>query len=214
MRRRRLSISKCVLSKKSAVLIVVGPPTADGSRSKPTDSGARYGTALNLKNSMAVSTPEGEARYAARVVRSPDMAIALDSIREFIKGCIASPSLFNLFMDSCLYDLKECECGRRMDELCVKCLLYVDDQVILVLSVSELQEMVIKINESVKKRDRFGNSDVRERCSLKEDVVTKVEKDILRYFGGAFVNPERMNESRLTKQAQMRLMERSARVAL
>ncbi|GBP64064.1 hypothetical protein EVAR_44147_1 [Eumeta japonica] len=42
--------------------------------------------------------------------------------------CIASPWLFNLFMDSCLHDLKEYECGLRM-ELSVKCLLYADNQV-------------------------------------------------------------------------------------
>ncbi|GBP15443.1 Mini-chromosome maintenance complex-binding protein [Eumeta japonica] len=31
------------------------------------------------------------------------------------QGCLALPWLFNLFMDSCLYDLKEYECGLRMD---------------------------------------------------------------------------------------------------
>ncbi|GBP47352.1 hypothetical protein EVAR_38953_1 [Eumeta japonica] len=46
-------------------------------------------------------------------------------------------------MDSCLYDLKEYECGLRMDELSVKCLLYADDQVILAPSVCELQEMAL-----------------------------------------------------------------------
>ncbi|GBP95999.1 hypothetical protein EVAR_66926_1 [Eumeta japonica] len=34
-------------------------------------------------------------------------------------------------LDSCLYDLKEYERGLRMDELSVKCLLHIDDQVIL-----------------------------------------------------------------------------------
>ncbi|GBP46935.1 hypothetical protein EVAR_30967_1 [Eumeta japonica] len=55
-------------------------------------------------------------------------------------------------MDSDLYDLKECEYGLRMDELSVKCLLYADDQVILSPSASELQEMVSKMNDSVKKK--------------------------------------------------------------
>ncbi|GBP06323.1 hypothetical protein EVAR_3642_1 [Eumeta japonica] len=43
------------------------------------------------------------------------------------QGCVASPWLFNLFMDSSPNDLKEYECGGRMDELSVKCLLYADD---------------------------------------------------------------------------------------
>ncbi|GBP28991.1 hypothetical protein EVAR_83891_1 [Eumeta japonica] len=45
------------------------------------------------------------------------------------QGCVSPPWLFNLFMDSRLYDLKEYECGLRMDELFVKCPLYSDDQV-------------------------------------------------------------------------------------
>ncbi|GBP70680.1 hypothetical protein EVAR_88855_1 [Eumeta japonica] len=48
----------------------------------------------------------------------------------------------------------------------------------------------------VSRKDRCRNSDVRERCGLKEDVVTRVERGMLRWFG----HLERMNESRLTKQ--------------
>ncbi|GBP56665.1 hypothetical protein EVAR_12344_1 [Eumeta japonica] len=44
-------------------------------------------------------------------------------------------------------------------------------------------------------KDRCTNSDVRERCGLKEDVVTGVEGGMLRWFG----HLERMNESGLTK---------------
>ncbi|GBP82000.1 hypothetical protein EVAR_62877_1 [Eumeta japonica] len=32
------------------------------------------------------------------------------------KGCVASPWLLNLFMESCVYDLKEYDCGLRMAE--------------------------------------------------------------------------------------------------
>ena len=39
------------------------------------------------------------------------------------------------------------------------------------------------------------NEVIRERCGLKEDVVTKVEKSMLRWFG----HVERMSERRLTK---------------
>ncbi|GBP87752.1 hypothetical protein EVAR_61940_1 [Eumeta japonica] len=65
---------------------------------------------------------------------------------------VASLWLFNPFMDNYLYDLKEDECGLRMDELPVKCLLYADDQVILAPSACELQELINKMNDSVKKR--------------------------------------------------------------
>ncbi|GBP67262.1 hypothetical protein EVAR_47214_1 [Eumeta japonica] len=46
------------------------------------------------------------------------------------------------------------------------------------------------------RKDRRRNSDVTERCGLKEDVVTRVERGILQWFG----HLERMNEYRLTKQ--------------
>ncbi|GBP77772.1 hypothetical protein EVAR_98466_1 [Eumeta japonica] len=44
------------------------------------------------------------------------------------------------------------EFGLRMNKLSMKCLPYVNDQVILAPSVCELQEMVIKVNDFVKKR--------------------------------------------------------------
>ncbi|GBP61740.1 hypothetical protein EVAR_31068_1 [Eumeta japonica] len=45
-------------------------------------------------------------------------------------------------------------------------------------------------------KGRYRNSHVRERCRLKEDVVTRVEGGVLRLFGYL----ERMNESGVTKQ--------------
>ncbi|GBP30976.1 hypothetical protein EVAR_81874_1 [Eumeta japonica] len=45
-------------------------------------------------------------------------------------------------------------------------------------------------------KDTCRNSDVRERCGLKKDVVTTIEKGMLRWFGYL----KRMNESSLTKQ--------------
>ncbi|GBO98660.1 hypothetical protein EVAR_187_1 [Eumeta japonica] len=45
---------------------------------------------------------------------------------------------------SCLYDLKEYDCGLRVDELSVENLLYADDQIILVLSECELQENALR----------------------------------------------------------------------
>ncbi|GBP84215.1 hypothetical protein EVAR_62231_1 [Eumeta japonica] len=48
----------------------------------------------------------------------------------------------------------------------------------------------------VSRKDRYGNSGVIERCGLKKDVVTKVERGRLRWFG----HLERMSEGKLTKQ--------------
>ncbi|KAI5637059.1 acetyl-CoA carboxylase, central region domain-containing protein [Phthorimaea operculella] len=51
----------------------------------------------------------------------------------------------------------------------------------------------------VKLSDRIRNSVIRERCGLKEDIVTGIEKGMLRWFG----HVERMNEIRLTKKVYM-----------
>ncbi|GBP06012.1 hypothetical protein EVAR_3262_1 [Eumeta japonica] len=48
----------------------------------------------------------------------------------------------------------------------------------------------------VSQKDRFRNSNVIERCGLKENVVTRVERGMLRWFD----HLERTNESKLTKQ--------------
>ncbi|GBP25875.1 hypothetical protein EVAR_81756_1 [Eumeta japonica] len=59
--------------------------------------------------------------------------------RGVIQGCVASPWLFNLFIDGRLHNLKEYECGLGMDELTVKCLLNADDRVIPDPLACELQ---------------------------------------------------------------------------
>ncbi|GBP83000.1 hypothetical protein EVAR_58447_1 [Eumeta japonica] len=71
----------------------------------------------------------------------------------------------------CLYDLKEYECGLRIDELSVKCLLYADDQVV-----------PAAVGVRAAGDDRCRNSDVKERCDLKEDVVTRIERVMARFF--------------------------------
>jgi hypothetical protein len=45
----------------------------------------------------------------------------------------------------------------------------------------------------VKLSDRVRNKGIREECGVKEDVVTKIEKNLLRWFSQV----ERMNERRL-----------------
>ena len=47
--------------------------------------------------------------------------------------------------------------------------------------------------------DRIRNTIIRDKCGLKEDVVTRIEKGMLRWFG----HLERMNERRLTKEIYM-----------
>ncbi|GBP21385.1 hypothetical protein EVAR_11986_1 [Eumeta japonica] len=57
-------------------------------------------------------------------------------------------------------------CVLRIDVLSVKYLLYADDQVIPSPQVCRLQEMVNKMNDSVKKRDMKVNVDKTDRRSV------------------------------------------------
>ncbi|GBP20598.1 hypothetical protein EVAR_93712_1 [Eumeta japonica] len=77
--------------------------------------------------------------WSKAVIVTPPLLKKKAHDRGVRQECIASPWLLNLFMDSCL--LKEYECGLRIDRLSVKCLLYANDQVILVPSACGLQEM-------------------------------------------------------------------------
>ncbi|GBP27571.1 hypothetical protein EVAR_18766_1 [Eumeta japonica] len=47
--------------------------------------------------------------------------------KDIRQECVASPWLFNLFMDNGLRGLKSYEGGLRMNKLSIKCLLYADD---------------------------------------------------------------------------------------
>lgn len=64
-----------------------------------------------------------------------------DISRDVRQGCVASPWLYNLFVASCLRDLKYSELGLRMGELSIKCLLNADDLVVLASTAEELQKM-------------------------------------------------------------------------
>ncbi|KAI8428678.1 hypothetical protein MSG28_007400 [Choristoneura fumiferana] len=57
-------------------------------------------------------------------------------------GCVASPWLFNLFMDNCLTDLKDSDCGLRMN----------DDQVLLASLAEDLQGMVTIMNDALERQ--------------------------------------------------------------
>uniref|UniRef100_A0A2H1WZZ7 SFRICE_022573 n=1 Tax=Spodoptera frugiperda TaxID=7108 RepID=A0A2H1WZZ7_SPOFR len=57
----------------------------------------------------------------------------------------------------------------------------------------------------VKLSDRVKNSVVREKCGLKDDVVTRIERGMLRWFG----HVERMDENRFTKEVYKANMSRT-----
>lgn len=66
-------------------------------------------------------------------------------------GSVASPWLFDLFMDDCLLGLKESDCGLEIRETLGKYLVYADDQV-LASSACDLQDTVSLMYESFKKK--------------------------------------------------------------
>ncbi|GBP58008.1 hypothetical protein EVAR_32939_1 [Eumeta japonica] len=69
--------------------------------------------------------------------------------------------------------------GLSIDELSIKCLLYADDQVILASSAGGLQEIVNKINDTVKKRGAKVNVG-ETKVMVFERVESTTECNILR----------------------------------
>ncbi|GBP92565.1 hypothetical protein EVAR_56662_1 [Eumeta japonica] len=133
------------------------------------------------------------------------------NIRRCVRqGCVASPWLFNLFMNG-MYDLKKYECILRMEELPVKCLLNADDQVILAPSVCWLQEMVNKMNDSVKKRGMkvsvskikmmvFERGESRTECDklIEGEKVEQVKSFI--YLGSLFTDDGKLDRDIVRKE--------------
>ncbi|GBP35088.1 hypothetical protein EVAR_28285_1 [Eumeta japonica] len=79
---------------------------------------------------MKIGKAAGYERVSSEILRGGGRTV-VDLLYELFNKCLKSYS--------CLYDLKGYECGLRMDELFVKCLLYADDQVILASSACGLQ---------------------------------------------------------------------------
>ncbi|KAM3962076.1 UDP-glucosyltransferase 2-like [Aphomia sociella] len=113
--------------------------------------------ALHLR-SPALHIPFYQKYYldlAALIIVS--VYVLIQGVRQ---GCVASPWLFNLFMNNCLADLKEHECGLKLGELLVKCLLYADDQVLVASSAKDLHNMVTLMVDSLGKRALGHHVDV------------------------------------------------------
>ncbi|GBP01655.1 hypothetical protein EVAR_101680_1, partial [Eumeta japonica] len=73
---------------KSAALVIVGPPTADDSRSGPPDSGARYESESMSKNNMSISTERRLERLSIRLARTRSpLSYAADLREELAPVC-------------------------------------------------------------------------------------------------------------------------------
>ena len=62
--------------------------------------------------------------------------------------------------------------------------------------VNAVEMRSLRSMSGIKLTDRVRNSVIREKCGLKESIVTRVEKGMLRWFG----HVERMDEARICKQ--------------
>ncbi|GBP21317.1 hypothetical protein EVAR_11713_1 [Eumeta japonica] len=93
------------------------------------------------------------------------------------------------------------ECGLRIDELSVSFTPTTKESLRRWRAsckrwINALQMQFLRSICGVSLKDRCTNSDIRERCGLKEDVATREERDMLRCFR----HIEMMNENRLKKQ--------------
>ncbi|GBP89333.1 hypothetical protein EVAR_65165_1 [Eumeta japonica] len=98
---------------------------------------------MNGVSSGLIQTLEDLYRSSNACVRiNEEYTDWFDICRGVEQKCVTSSWLF----------IQEYECELRIDELSVKCLMYADDQVILAPLACGLQEMINKMNDSVKKR--------------------------------------------------------------
>lgn len=77
------------------------------------------------------------------------------SSRRSVPISLQELQLFNLIFVNYLVDLKKSECGLKMNEVLVKCLLYVDEHFILAKSTSsakQLQETVTVMHEAFERK--------------------------------------------------------------
>ncbi|GBP82605.1 Retrovirus-related Pol polyprotein from transposon TNT 1-94 [Eumeta japonica] len=119
-------------------------------RWKHEKAGGKRKNELYEKKTIAAYSPaERETwNFEERKVTSEKQKACLDLL--FTKAN-QSVQRKNSWKDK-LRDIEKYKFGLRIDELSVKCLLYADDQVILAQSACELQEIVTKMNDSVKRQ--------------------------------------------------------------
>ncbi|GBP44624.1 hypothetical protein EVAR_75081_1 [Eumeta japonica] len=124
--------------------------TTWGGNGTGTDTGIEIGTQSGVVIGRGRKTGiEAESGTWRKLGATPGLGyVSWQYAREL---CVASLRWFEIFKDGNLNDLKGYECGQTLDKQSVKCLLCVDDQVILVPSMYKLQEMETKMNDSVQK---------------------------------------------------------------
>ena len=76
------------------------------------------------------------------------------------QGCVMSPSLFNLYIDSCINKLAEDECGTRIGSTQVSCLMYADDAVLLAPDDINLQSIVTRMSEVLLCQESTGKRSI------------------------------------------------------
>ena len=118
-----------------------------------------------------------------------------EAVKGVKQGCLASPSLFNLFIDSFIAELNKVKAGVQYDNERISCLMYADDMVLLAEDESGLQQLLdvfhqwslkwrLSVNAAksgvmVFRRSRQKSTDVTFSCG--NDVIPHVES--YRYLG-------------------------------
>ncbi|GBP79902.1 hypothetical protein EVAR_63339_1 [Eumeta japonica] len=149
---------------------------------KMNDSIKKRGMKVNLGKTKVVMFEEGESTTECDTLIEGEK---VKQVKEFVY-------LGNLFIDDGKYDR---DIERRVNAG-NKAYVWVwqkkNESKINAVETQSLHSMC-----GVSQKDRCRNSDIREQCDLKEDVVTRVERSMLRWFG----HMERMNESKLKNKS-------------
>ena len=88
------------------------------------------------------------------------------------QGSLVSPTLFNVFIDDLLHDLKNTDCGIRVDDLLLNSCTYADDVTLFCSTIPGLQRLM-NISASYAKQWRFSFSTRKTKCIVLGKQVTK-----------------------------------------